>query len=434
MPGYNMPTPGLGLANGIAKGASRFQDILGQLIAKKQADEEMAAAQTYRSQQLGIDQQRIDLDREQFGASEASRASDASRQQMQDAAWNAERGITTGRSDTQVKLGGSMIGAGGTQGEAWQPPAKRAFEGLALSGPGGIRPSGPSPLAMGQSAPSSLTATPKLRGPGMDMAMQRASQATAGPDVEFGKTFATIDPMQSGEVQRELATRQPPKPAEPDAWTGPDGVAYWVDPATRTASPIEGVGRRPTEGGVGGPTGGGVPGIDDLPTTTQAAVTGAAPALDALDRYRAAAAEYLKRGGVERFLGAAGVSQGAQDRSIGALNSMKQALLLHVKQAADLGALNGPDQQIVLEMIGDPTSLGAVRNPDRVLASIDEARNFLESKISGIEGAYGVTVPRPPGKLSGPPDPRARMGGHGSTSLPDDIEAATAEARRRMGR
>ena len=62
------------------------------------------------------------------------------------------------------------------------------------------------------------------------------------------------------------------------------------------------------------------------------------------------------------------------------------------REAANLGALAGPDMDIVLGMIGDPTGIeAAYMGDDGYLRVLEQAKNLMNQKHGAEVGAYGYT-------------------------------------------
>lgn len=196
------------------------------------------------------------------------------------------------------------------------------------------------------------------------------------------------DPAQAAKYAEQYGRK--PEPPEAVNWQTvqtPTGYMQ-VNPRTGETRPIMHGGAQVTP-----PPDVDAGGMGRMPTVTQQALTQVGPVLSALDRYEQAARQYMTHNPVGRVAGAFGLPSG-MDREIGQLQSMQSAVLLSIKNLAELGVLNGPDQQIVTDMIGDPLSMQAsIRNPEFTLARIAEARRFIEDKVNAISSMYGVEPP-----------------------------------------
>ena len=74
------------------------------------------------------------------------------------------------------------------------------------------------------------------------------------------------------------------------------------------------------------------------------------------------------------------------------LNSATKQLVISAKEAANLGALAGPDMDIVLGMIGDPTGIeAAYMGDDGYLRVLEQAKNLMNQKHGAEVRAYGYT-------------------------------------------
>lgn len=126
----------------------------------------------------------------------------------------------------------------------------------------------------------------------------------------------------------------------------------------------------------------------------------------AIDKLR----EYIKKGPGVRSL------PGSQERA--QLDSLAKSLVIDMKEAANLGALAGPDMDLVMGMIGDPTGAKAawMGNED-YLKVLNQAQATINQKHADRVSAYGY-APRA-GTLRNPPPP------------PIDKQAVINELRRR---
>lgn len=178
-------------------------------------------------------------------------------------------------------------------------------------------------------------------------------------------------------------------------------------------------------------------GIGKLPVTVQEQIVGGRSALTALDNYETVAAQYLKMDPIQRTMAGIG------DPVVAQLKSAQNVLMLQVKELAKLGALTGPDLEIMQNMIGDPTALQSRgRSAEYTLVQLGEARKFIQGKLDQLQSSYGYTSPAPAAGTGTPAPTKApslrRPGaletiknlGGGSLQLPDDPDEAAAFIRR----
>lgn len=159
----------------------------------------------------------------------------------------------------------------------------------------------------------------------------------------------------------------------------------------------------------------------DLPVSVQSALSGAEATRAALGRYRSQVESYMQRGRVSRGLGQAGVPSEERDREIGTLESALKDVQLNAKELANLGVLNGPDLELMEELIGDPLSTGAlVRNPSYTLSKLDAAERFIEGRVAAYQRLYGEwETHTPEAQAASRWDDLAR-GAHGATYRPEN--------------
>lgn len=109
------------------------------------------------------------------------------------------------------------------------------------------------------------------------------------------------------------------------------------------------------------------------------------------------------------------------------LNSIAKSVVIDMKEAANLGALAGPDMDLVLGMMGDPTGLEAAYMGDAdYLKVLDQAQDLLNEKHGQKVRAYGFapkggTLPAARGGVSGDQaglrDIEKRAGAEGETRM-----------------
>lgn len=73
------------------------------------------------------------------------------------------------------------------------------------------------------------------------------------------------------------------------------------------------------------------------------------------------------------------------------LTSQYRNLQLQLKELFNLGVLNGPDLELMNQVLIDPTSYGAnILGKDRIVASMDEVQRFIENKEKALLQSPGV--------------------------------------------
>jgi hypothetical protein len=128
------------------------------------------------------------------------------------------------------------------------------------------------------------------------------------------------------------------------------------------------------------------------PVMMQNALVSGRMALDSIGRYRTATEAFLKRPAAARALSGAGMPSGKDmDTATAGVESLREEVSLQLKELFNLGVLNGPDMEILQRFLGDATSLSAAaRDPSYTLTKIENARAFIEGKLSAINDTYGT--------------------------------------------
>lgn len=101
------------------------------------------------------------------------------------------------------------------------------------------------------------------------------------------------------------------------------------------------------------------------------------------------------------------------DNSV-ALKAAHTSVMMGLKNAMELGALAGPDVEVLSGMLLDPTSSGGLwRGPDGINAQLGQVDKYLDSRTNAVEQVYGRKVP------NGGSTPPKNLG----TGMPSDIDA-----------
>lgn len=152
----------------------------------------------------------------------------------------------------------------------------------------------------------------------------------------------------------------------------------------------------------GGPP---APQVTDLPVGVQQAIAGAAATTNALDRYEQLAGEYMNLGRMQRVAGKMGVPNRSRDEMVGELQTAQRNVQINAKELANLGVLNGPDMDLLNDIIGDPLSTESiVRDPSYMFAKLREARAFIDGRMKAYQDTYGI------GGATSDPIPVSRFG------------------------
>ena len=82
-------------------------------------------------------------------------------------------------------------------------------------------------------------------------------------------------------------------------------------------------------------------------------------------------------------------SKADQSKLLSAFEQIK----LDLKNAVDLGVLNGSDEEILLRTLGDPTSLaGQFKGMESLMAAADQVQRGLNNKLNAIDTVFGDVV------------------------------------------
>lgn len=192
------------------------------------------------------------------------------------------------------------------------------------------------------------------------------------------------DALRMALAQLAAANRPAPAPHTSIAYS-PDGKGYLVDMRTGAQTPLENVGKAPTAGKVGA-----------LPVKAQ----GEWSALQNLDSATRAYEILLKDYD----------PQGKDALNIEKRAALKAAftdLQMRQKEAFALGAITGPDMQVLEGAYTDPTGMwgtlkGGVAGPKTFQAQIDQGRAALNRTKRNFEQQYKVEIPEPAGTATAP--------------------------------
>jgi hypothetical protein len=130
-----------------------------------------------------------------------------------------------------------------------------------------------------------------------------------------------------------------------------------------------------------------------LPVEVQKQINQIGPAYSSLNNFENLSSTYLTSNPVKRGLAHLA---GDQNGKVAEIQSAQRAVLLSVKELANLGALAGPDMDLVTSLIGDPTDpRQLLKDPQGTLNRIAQARRFLDDKVGALEKNYNITVDKP---------------------------------------
>lgn len=189
------------------------------------------------------------------------------------------------------------------------------------------------------------------------------------------------------------ALRPAPAPHTSIAY-GPDGKGYLVDMRTGAQSPLENIGKVPGAGA------GGV----KLPIQAQKMQSSLQNLESGLNAYEKLLKQYNPQSG-----------DALTPEKRAAIATAFGDLRMQLKGAYELGAITGPDMQVLEGVLTDPTGplgimKGAIRGNKTFDAQISQTRAALERQKRNFEQQYGLTLPDPAGSATAPM-PGAGSGG-----------------------
>ena len=379
MPSYSQ----IGTAKGVSQGAGRIGQALLQLISMREDRARQKQEQSYLEDQMSFR-------REQEKADQAYRARTLDMQAEANEARTAEK-------YNEMRLQGwtpDTMEVTPPQPQMGAPAPSARPSGIGMSG--GAR--GPSGMGMAPQGPSGKDLLGLISG-----SAPTALQPGAGMRVKPGG----YDPSRDIGLQSRLAQET----AGAGATAERDERLHGYDMEEIRAQGAENrqtFAARPTaaSGGLD---------VTDLPVGVQQAMVGSQAAMSALANYEGLARRYFEVPRAGRALSNMGAPAGqATDALAGQLQSAQRALMMELKELANLGVLNGPDLELMQQMIGDPTTMtSVVRDPEYTLQRIGEARRFIEGRMQAYQQTYGATPtpapspapPAPGGDVSRPMNP-----------------------------
>lgn len=192
-------------------------------------------------------------------------------------------------------------------------------------------------------------------------------------------------------VHLAAALRPPPAPHTSIAYS-PDGKGYLVDMRTGAQSPLESIGKAPANT------------LKNLPVKAQTEWSALQNLDSATKAYEALLKDYDP--------------QGRDALNLEKRNAVKAAftdLQMRQKEAFGLGAITGPDMQILEGAYTDPTGVagmlkGGLTGTKAFTAQIDQGRAALNRTKRNFEQQYKVELPDPAGTATAPM-PGAGSGG-----------------------
>lgn len=216
-----------------------------------------------------------------------------------------------------------------------------------------------------------------------DVMRLAGTRDTAGRQNRFSSPFATADGyatlnLSTGEaapvqVGGERARPRPTPQREPgkEVRQDPSGALVIVDKTTGQATPVRGAaGVRP-------------------PTELAKGREGVQTMIANLDAY-------------EQALDRIGPRFNPMSTDAAELGTRYQTVLLALKEAQNLGVLNGPDLMLLQRQLADPVAgLGSLRGKDQLKAQLKAVRDFINTRARSLEATYtgGNATITPAGSL-----------------------------------
>ena len=186
-------------------------------------------------------------------------------------------------------------------------------------------------------------------------------------------------------AQMAAANRPAPAPHTQIAY-GPDGKGYMVDMRTGAQTPLESIGKVPGAGGAGA----------TLPIQAQKLQSSLQNLESGLNAYETLLKQYNPQN-----------MDALTPEKRAALSSAFGDLRMQLKGAYELGAITGPDMQVLEGVLTDPTgplgmAKGAIRGNKTFDAQITQTRAALERQKRNFEQQYKVELPAPAGTATAP--------------------------------
>jgi hypothetical protein len=186
-------------------------------------------------------------------------------------------------------------------------------------------------------------------------------------------------------AQFAAALRPAPAPHTSIAYS-PDGKGFLVDMRTGQQTPLESIGKVPGAGGAGA----------KLPIQAQKLQSSLQNLESGLNAYEQLLEQYNPQSG-----------DALTPEKRAALSSAFGDLRMQLKGAYELGAITGPDMQVLEGVLTDPTgplgmAKGAIRGNKTFDAQISQTRAALERQKRNFEQQYHVELPAPAGSATAP--------------------------------
>lgn len=220
------------------------------------------------------------------------------------------------------------------------------------------------------------------------------ARATAAERLAAQKEIAQMQIDARKDMAHLAASLRPaPAPHTSIAYS-PDGKGYLVDMRTGAQTPLENVGKAPGAGA------GGV----KLPIQAQKLQSSLQNLESGLNAYEKLLKQYNPQSG-----------DALTPEKRAAIATAFGDLRMQLKGAYELGAITGPDMQVLEGVLTDPTgplgmAKGAIRGTKTFDAQISQTRAALERQKRNFEQQYGLTLPDPAGSATAPM-PGAGSGG-----------------------
>ena len=212
------------------------------------------------------------------------------------------------------------------------------------------------------------------------------ARATAAERVAAQKEIAQMQIDARKDMAHLAASLRPaPAPHTSIAYS-PDGKGYLVDMRTGTQTPLESIGKVPGAGGAGA----------KLPIQAQKLQSSLQNLESGLNAYEQLLKQYNPQSG-----------DALTPEKRAALSSAFGDLRMQLKGAYELGAITGPDMQVLEGVLTDPTgplgmAKGAIRGNKTFDAQITQTRAALERQKRNFEQQYHVELPTPAGTAAAP--------------------------------
>ena len=220
------------------------------------------------------------------------------------------------------------------------------------------------------------------------------ARATAAERVAAQKEIAQMQIDARKDMAHLAASLRPPPAPHTSIAYSPDGKGYLVDMRTGAQSPLENIGKVPGAGGAGA----------KLPIQAQKLQSSLQNLESGLNAYEQLLKQYNPQSG-----------DALTPEKRAALSSAFGDLRMQLKGAYELGAITGPDMQVLEGVLTDPTgplgmAKGAIRGNKTFDAQITQTRAALERQKRNFEQQYKVELPDPAGTATAPM-PGAGSGG-----------------------